>query len=177
LDRQLTVKDRLAAPKPTGGVEIPLRTTLGGYLSGEVRLEGVDKPLNFIIDTGASISVVSQLLAAREEMDRFAGQTRMRVYGAAGVAEDVKMLILPRVTLGSFVRESVSAAVLDLNAINETSGFDQTGIIGGNFLRHFRITFDFQRGVVLLEPLTISASSAPELKEAAPSKALTAEQL
>jgi predicted aspartyl protease/Tfp pilus assembly protein PilF len=145
-------------PSPSVGVEIPLRTTLGGYLSGEVQLEGIDKPLNFIIDTGASVSVVSQLLAMREEMDRFAKSTRLRVYGAAGVAEDVKLLVLPRVTLGSFMRESVPAVVLDLDSINETSGFDQTGIVGGNFLRHFRITFDFQRGVVRLEPIQTSAA-------------------
>ena len=162
LDRQRIASDRPEA-KAVGasGVEIPLRTTLGGYLSGEVQLEGIDKPLNFIIDTGASVSVVSQLLAMREEMDRFAKGTRLKVYGAAGVAEDVKLLVLPRVTLGSFVRESVPAVVLDLDSINETSGFDQTGIIGGNFLRHFRITFDFQRGVVRLEPIR-SATAAPD---------------
>jgi predicted aspartyl protease/Tfp pilus assembly protein PilF len=163
IDRQ-RVATQSPEPPSTAGVEIPLRTTLGGYLSGEVQLEGVDKPLNFIIDTGASVSVISQLLAAREAMDRFAGETRIRVYGAAGVAEDVKMLVLPRVTLGSFARESIPAVVLDLNAINETSGFDQTGIIGGNFLRYFRITFDFQRGVVRLEPLA-TAASVPEVKD------------
>jgi predicted aspartyl protease/Tfp pilus assembly protein PilF len=164
LERQRLPVDGLAAqpPPPSAeGVEIPLRTTLGGYLSGEVQLEGIDKPLNFIIDTGASVSVVSQLLAMREEMDRFAKTTRLRVYGAAGIAEDVKLLVLPRVTLGSFMRESVPAVVLDLDSINETSGFDQTGIIGGNFLRHFRITFDFMRGIVRLEPLR-SAAALPE---------------
>jgi predicted aspartyl protease/Flp pilus assembly protein TadD len=177
IDRQPATINSLEPQQPgAAGVEIPLRTTLGGYLSGEVQLEGVDRPLNFIIDTGASVSVVSQLLAARKEMSRFAGDQRIRVYGAAGVAEDVQTLVLPRVTLGSLVREGVSAVVLDLNAINETSGFDQTGIIGGNFLRHFRITFDFQRGVVRLEPLTKAASSIPKTMDAESLKAV-AEQL
>jgi predicted aspartyl protease/Tfp pilus assembly protein PilF len=177
LDRQRLPVGKLAAqaqPPSAGGVEIPLRTTLGGYLSGEVQLEGIDKPLNFIIDTGASVSVVSQLLAMREEMDRFAKTTRLRVYGAAGVAEDVKLLVLPRVTLGSFMRESVPAVVLDLNPINETSGFDQTGIIGGNFLRHFRITFDFMRGVVRLEPLR-RAAAMPEQRSDPSIKPIRAE--
>src|SRR2546423_1584918 len=65
LDRQRVQNDQSqtqSQPSLGGGVEIPLRTTLGGYLSGEVQLEGIDKPLNFIIDTGASVSVVSQLL-------------------------------------------------------------------------------------------------------------------
>ena len=168
LDRQTATNQNLDRQVAAASMEIPLRTTLGGYLSGEVRLEGVERPLNFIIDTGASVSVVSQRLAVREEMDRFAREQRLKVYGAAGVAEDVKMLILPRITLGSFVRERVPAVVLDLNTINETNGFDQTGIIGGNFLRHFRITFDFQRGVVRLEPLTtasvLETPGSPRLK-------------
>ncbi len=45
-----------AAARPVGVdfVEIPVRTTSSGFLSGEVRLEGIDKPQNFIIDTGAA---------------------------------------------------------------------------------------------------------------------------
>jgi len=141
------------AEPPSGVMEIPLRTTSSGFLSGEVRLEGIAKPQNFIIDTGASISVVSEKLAELEEMANYLTPTRMRVFGAAGVAEDVKTLLLPRVMLGTFTREKINAAVLDLEPVNETAGFTQDGILGGNFLRHFRISFDFHRGVIRLEPL------------------------
>ena len=144
------------ASAPTD-IEIPIRTTLSGFLSGEVHLDGVSKPLNFIIDTGASISVVSEVLMASEGMSRFAQSTRMRVYGAAGVTEDVTMLLLPRIIFGSYAHNHIRAAVLDLEPINETAGFAQNGILGANFLRHFRITFDFQRAVIRLEPLTAPA--------------------
>lgn len=140
-------------PAPPKGMEIPIRTTLSGFLSGEVQIEGFDKPQNFIIDTGASISVVSEALMASVDATRFAQGERMRVYGAAGVAEGVQTLVLPRVMLGPHAREKVFAAVLDLQPINETTGFEQTGIIGGNFLRSYRVTFDFQRAIMLLEPL------------------------
>lgn len=142
-----------AAEDPSGVMEIPLRTTGSGFLSGEVRLEGIAKPQNFIIDTGASISVVSEKLAELEEMANYMTPTRMRVFGAAGIAEDVKTLLLPWVMLGAFTREKINAVVLDLEPVNETAGFTQDGILGGNFLRHFRISFDFRRGVIRLEPL------------------------
>ena len=142
------------------GMAIPLRTTSSGFLSGEVRLEGIDRPLNFIIDTGASVSVVSEKLAALDEMSSFIQPSRMRVFGAAGIAENVKTLILPRVMLGTFTKEKISAAVLDLEPVNETAGFTQSGILGGNFLKHFRISFDFQRGVIRLEPLNQTAKGA-----------------
>jgi hypothetical protein len=51
------------------------------------------------------------------------------------------------------MRENIRAAVLDLEPLNETAGFTQDGILGANFLNHYRVDFDFQRGVIRLEPL------------------------
>jgi predicted aspartyl protease len=132
---------------------VQLRTTSSGFLSSEVRLDGIDRPLNFIVDTGASVSVLSQKLTEAEEISRFAQATKMKIFGAAGVAENVGMLLLPRVRIGPHSREKVAAAVLDLDTINETTGFVQTGVLGGNFLRQYRLTFDFQRSLLLLEPI------------------------
>jgi hypothetical protein len=61
--------------------------------------------------------------------------------------------------LGALARERISAAVLDMDPVNETAGFTQNGILGGNFLRHFRVSFDFARGVIRLEPLEATARS------------------
>lgn len=152
-------------PVATEFVEIPVRTTSSGFLSGEVKLEGIEKPQNFIIDTGASISVVSEKLAALEELAEFMTPHRMRVFGAAGVTEDVKTMLLPRVMLGTLIREQVSAAILDLESVNETTGFTQAGILGSNFLRHFRVSFDFRRGVIRLEPLGKTAKRALSIPE------------
>jgi predicted aspartyl protease len=143
-----------AAEPPAGAIEIPIRTTSSGFWSGEVNIEGLEKPANFIIDTGASISVVSQALATRAGMDRLAQSGRIRVYGAAGLADNIQTILLPRISLGTQERQNVYAAVLDMDPINETAGFEQTGIVGGNILRHFRVSFDFVRGVVRLEPVS-----------------------
>jgi hypothetical protein len=131
--------------------EIPIRSTSSGFWSGSFKVEGIDKPVNFIIDTGATVSVVSQQLAERESLTRFQQKMKLRVFGAAGVADDVPLLMLPRVSFGPYTHQNLAAAVLDMNPINETSGFEQTGILGGNVLRYFRITFDFQRAVVRFE--------------------------
>lgn len=132
---------------------IPLRTTSSGFLSSEVRLEGIEKPLNFIVDTGASVSVISARVAEADEISRFAQATKLKIFGAAGIADNVGMLLLPRVQIGLHAREKVTAAILDLDTINETTGFVQTGVLGGNFLRQYRVTFDFQRSFLLLEPI------------------------
>lgn len=153
----------LAPASPGEGmVEVPLRTTSSGFLSGEVGLEGFDKAVNFIIDTAASITVVSEKLSQEEQLLDLLQPSRMRVFGAAGVTEDVKLLQLPKLSLGLTTLERINAAVLDMEPVNETAGFTQSGILGGNFLRHFRVYFDFARGTMRLESLYQKPKSATE---------------
>jgi len=149
----------LAGPIRTDIVEIPVRTTSSGFLSGEVRLEGIDKPLNFIVDTGASVSVVSEKLVTDEDLNSYIAPVRMRVYGAAGIADDVKTVLLPKVMIGGLTREQITAAILDMEPVNETAGFTQNGILGGNFLGHYRVSFDFHRALIRLEPLKKTAKT------------------
>jgi hypothetical protein len=72
----------------------------------------------------------------------------MRVIGSAGITEDVPSFLLPKITFGSHSRKSITAIALDLDLINEASGFEQAGILGGNFLRNYRMTFDFKNSKV-----------------------------
>jgi len=153
------------------GIDLALRSTSSGFLSGEVFIEGVKKPLNFIIDTGATVTVLAQKVAELEELRTFIQESHMRVFGAAGIAEDVKTALLPKLAIGTYTRERIDAAVLDLEPVNETAGFQQGGILGGNFLRHFCVVFDFQKGIVRLEPLekiSVQNENGPRPDDAQP---------
>jgi len=158
--RPETIQSLIPVSPNDGTVEVPLRTTSSGFLSGEVGLEGFEKNVNFIIDTAASITVISEKLSQEEQLLDLLQPSKMRVFGAAGVTEDVKLLQLPRLSLGLSKLEKINAAVLDMEPVNETAGFTQAGILGGNFLRHFRIYFDFARGAMRLEPLNQKPKSA-----------------
>lgn len=150
--REAELRREAALPASPASFEVPIRTTSSGFWSGEVSFDGLEKPTNFIIDTGASISVVSKALAARAGFERFAQSEFIKVYGAAGLADNIQTLLLPRVTLGPHTWQNIYAAVLDMEAINETAGFEQTGIIGGNILRRYRVTFDFTHGRIRFDP-------------------------
>ncbi|HXF42944.1 MAG TPA: aspartyl protease family protein, partial [Pyrinomonadaceae bacterium] len=126
------------------GVTIPLRLTSSGFLSGEVHLEGFDSPLNFIVDTGASVSVISDDIASHDALQPFALNEKLRVIGSAGITDDVPTYLLPKITFGKHTRSKITAIALDLDLINEASGFQQSGILGGNFLKNYRMTFDFK---------------------------------
>ena len=72
-------------------VSLPLRLTSSGFLSGEVQLEGVESPLNFIVDTGASVSVISDEVAGLDAVSPFANTEKMRVIGSAGITEGLRL--------------------------------------------------------------------------------------
>ena len=137
----------------TSALSLPLRLTSSGFLSGEVQLEGIKAPLNFIVDTGASISVISNELAGLKEISQFVRAEKMRVVGAAGITEEMPSYLLPKISFGTNSRESVKAVALNLSIINETSGFQQAGILGGNFLKNYRLTFDFANSKVIFVPI------------------------
>lgn len=131
---------------------VPLRLTSSGFLSGQVKLHGIEPPLNFIVDTGASVSVISEDLAGSTELSSYVQEETLRVIGAAGITEGVPSLLLPNVTFGRFSHQNLKAIALDLDLINEASGFEQAGILGGNFLRDYRLTFDFKQSKVTFTP-------------------------
>ena len=116
-------------------------------------VEGIESPLNFIIDTGASVSVISDQVANNQSIVPFANDEKLRVIGAAGVTEDVQSFMLPKVTFGPHSRKQIAAIALDLDIINEASGFEQAGILGGNFLKNYRMTFDFRNSKVILRSI------------------------
>ena len=150
----LTKKDASLVAQTDPGISLPLRLTSSGFLSGEVQLEGIEQPLNFIVDTGASVSVISDDVASNDGISSFVKAEKMRVIGSAGVTDDVPSFLLPRVSFGKHSRKSITAIALDLDTINEASGFEQAGILGGNFLRNYRMTFDFKNSKVTFVPIS-----------------------
>lgn len=136
-------------------IDIPLRSTSGGLASAETHLPGLTRPLNFILDTGATVTVVSKAAVKRFELEplKIRGET-YRVIGAAGIEEGAEALELTTLTVSGLRKNNSRALILDLEPVNETSGFEQHGIIGGDYLAHFKVEFDLRRFRLLLTPQT-----------------------
>jgi predicted aspartyl protease/Flp pilus assembly protein TadD len=134
-------------------MEVPIRSTSGGLASAEAQLPEMERPLNFIIDTGASTTVVSKAAVRRHKLEGLKLQhERFRVIGAAGIEEGVEALGLSTLTVNGLRQSNARALILDLDPVNETSGFEQHGILGGDFLSHFRIQLDLRRYQLRLTP-------------------------
>jgi predicted aspartyl protease len=145
--------DRALAKAP--GVSIvPFRTTQNGLISVETEFEG-NQFVNAIVDSGASSTVISQAAVDRLKLhDQIIKGQTANVIGAAGITENVPMLFVRQCRVADAQQNNLRALVLDFGAINETSGFEQGGILGGDFLRHYRLTIDFLRAQLALQPHT-----------------------
>ncbi len=152
-----------APPAPGDSFEIPIRSTSGGLASAETNLPSMDRPLNFIIDTGATVSVISKASVKRHQLDgmKLKGET-FRVIGAAGIEEGAEALGLSALTVSGLKKKHSRALILDLDAVNETSGFEQHGILGGDYLSHFRVVLDLRRYQFKLTPQTSAITVAAE---------------
>ncbi len=151
------------APPLSSKIEIPIRSTSGGLASAEARLPTMDTPLNFIVDTGATISVVSKAAVKRHQLEglKLKGET-FRVIGAAGIEDGAEALGLSTLTVNNLRKKNSRALILDLDAVNETSGFEQHGILGGDYLMHFRVVLDLRRHYLGLIPQSPAISIAAE---------------
>ncbi|HJQ68923.1 MAG TPA: aspartyl protease family protein [Blastocatellia bacterium] len=135
-------------------VVVPFRTTQNGLISIETELDGNHR-INAILDSGASSTVISTAAVDRLKMrDQIIKGQTARVIGAAGVSDNVELLFIRNCRVSTLSQNNMRALVLDFGAINETSGFEQSGILGGDFLRHYRVTIDFSRAQVMLKPHT-----------------------
>jgi tetratricopeptide (TPR) repeat protein len=143
------------------GTEVPIRSTSGGLASAETLLPRLDRPLNFIIDTGATTTVISKATVQRHQLEdlKIAGET-YRVIGAAGIEEGAEALGLSNLTVSGMRKNNSRALILDLSAVNETSGFEQHGILGGDYLSHFLVKIDLRRYQMKLTPQTKAISLA-----------------
>jgi predicted aspartyl protease/Tfp pilus assembly protein PilF len=151
LDRNAVAAGSAVAALPEATV-VPFRRTQNGLISIETEFNG-DHRVNTILDSGASSTVISSAAVERFNLrDHIVKGQTVQVFGAAGVANDVELLFLPQCRVADIHRSNVRALVLDFGAINETSGFEQSGILGGDFLRHFRVTIDFSRALLAFQP-------------------------
>ncbi len=142
-------------------LELPLLLTSSGFLSGKVVLAEKAEPLNFIVDTGASITVLSKELMTGASLREIDQQGTVRVVGAAGITHGVPSYTVPSVKFGSNVQTDVDVVALDLGIINQSAGYVQSGILGGNFLSKYKVTFDFQRSKVKLSPIISEVTVDP----------------
>lgn len=104
-------------------------------------------PFDFVIDTGATLSCVDTRLAERLTLRSRADRSAMGA--TAGGVGQIRIVELDSLRVGEARASELGACIVDLAHARDV-GVEAQGLLGLNFLRAFRVTFDFQRNVLTL---------------------------
>jgi predicted aspartyl protease len=128
--------------------EVPFR--LAGPVKPLVLVEAFVNgrgPHTFVLDTGASATVLSPGLAAALRIETVAAQP---MTGAGGILQ-ATLGRVGSLTVGNAALEDVAVMVADfLDELGRAVGTPLEGVLGYNFLRHFRVTLDYPAGTLWL---------------------------
>jgi hypothetical protein len=107
------------------------------------------RPLNFLFDTGASISVLDSAVA--DELG-FETEGELGGTGASGTGT-ATLALVPMMSVGGVTIGNAPVAVLDISAISELAGREIAGILGADFCRRFAIELDYENeSMTIYEP-------------------------
>ena len=127
-------------------------TTLSNYLVVPAKWDKRG-PYHFLIDTGASVTLVSPEIAARYSAKN-AGPTAtplVRVKSATGETALLTSTTLRRIELGGASFENVQALIYDCSTLSAHLGIQIDGVLGFPLFRETLLTLDYPRSRVLLQ--------------------------
>lgn len=126
--------DRASIPLKRKGLTAVVQATVNSHANA-----------NFIVDTGASYTVISRAIAKELDIDLEKRHPKIRLQTANGVI-DAPLVTLESVEVSGMRVDDLAAAVHDFSTDNSISG-----LLGLNFLSHFRMDLDTKNGVLVLE--------------------------
>lgn len=128
-------------------------TTLSNYLVVETKWDK-HGPYHFLIDTGASVTLVSPALAARYvAKDAPPPATPLvRVKSEDGATALLNATTLRRIEVGGARFENVQALIYDCAEISAHLGVQIDGILGFPLFRETLLTLDYPQSRILMQP-------------------------
>jgi len=134
----------------THSVKVPFRLNQHAPLiivQGRVSGHG---PVDMVLDTGASGTVISRELAQQAGIP-LEGPER----DASGPESSQKVVIvdLARLEIGDLEVKNLKVAIMDLTQVNNKARMNASVILGYDFLRRFEFTINYAGSWVRFEPL------------------------
>ena len=99
-----------------------------------------------VLDTGASLVVISKDIADRLGIDTKGAPYSLKVVLADGRRVKAKAVILKSVKVGGAEVKNVSAAVLE-----NAQPTDEDGLLGMSFLKNFTVKLDAAHNILIFE--------------------------
>jgi clan AA aspartic protease (TIGR02281 family) len=118
-----------------------------------ILIDGVvngDTAVRFVVDTGASTTVISSEVATRARVT--IKKRRAKAIGADG-SQSAKIATLTSLSVGKIRVANLGAAVMDLGSLNHATRLNIGGILGFNFLKRYTTTINYAQRTIRFVPL------------------------
>jgi clan AA aspartic protease (TIGR02281 family) len=138
---------RSPADSATGEIRFRLAGLNDAAILVPVHING-QGPFQFVVDTGATITCVDAALAQRLALEPEAGRLGFGL--DANRPGRVQLVRIDSIRVGTAHAVDLAGCVLDLAHIQQ-AGLEVDGLLGLNFLKEFRVSFDFEREMLLLQ--------------------------
>ncbi len=99
---------------------------------------------DFMVDTGAGLTMISQASAKELGIDLDRRLPTIPIQTAGDIIH-VPLVVLDSIGVGGMLVKNITVAVYDSPMLG------RPGLLGLNFLKHFRVEVDFKEGLLLLE--------------------------
>ena len=108
------------------------------------------RPTYFVVDTGGEVISISSETAGHFQQK---GQRRipLKVYGTSGWDRDAFLMPGMSLNFDQIEYKNMPLVVLNLRAPSVLLGFQLGGIVGHNFLSHYKVALDTERSALRLQ--------------------------
>src|SRR5438552_300752 len=144
--RQLTMGRVLPAPDESD-LRLPLRVHRLAMVRGMLNST---RPTYFVVDTGGEVISISAETAGHFNQGAYR-KIPLKVYGTSGWDRDAFLLPGMSLKFDQIEYKNMPLVVLNLRAPSVLLGFHLGGIVGHNFLSHYRVALDMESSELRLQ--------------------------
>ncbi len=143
--RQFTIARKL--PSTDNDLHLPMRVHRLAMVRGMLN---ETRPTYFVIDTGGEVISISAETAGHFNNNAYR-RIPLKVYGTSGWDRDAFLLPGMSLNFDQIEYKNMPLVVLNLRAPSVLLGFQLGGIVGHNFLSHYRVALDLDRSELRLQ--------------------------
>ena len=144
--RQLTIGRNLPEPE-ADSLRLPMRVHRLAMVRGMLN---ATRPTYFVVDTGGEVISISVATAGHFNQTSYR-RIPLKVYGTSGWDRDAFLLPGMNLNFDQIEYKNMPLVVLNLRAPSVLLGFELGGIVGHNFLSHYRVALDMDRSELRLQ--------------------------
>ncbi len=144
--RQLTIGRNLPEPE-SDSLRLPLRVHRLAMVRGVLNST---RPTYFVVDTGGEVISISAATAGHFNQTTYR-KIPLKVFGTSGWDRDAFLLPGMNLNFDQIEYKNMPLVVLNLRAPSVLLGFELGGIVGHNFLSHYRVALDMDRSELRLQ--------------------------